>query len=380
MISQNVESIPSSVGRLIAKEESASDLLALLVELDSKPIAEILNLDAERRYEAIREFATGNGRLDLVIIDRATDIPAAVIEMKGAADPGDDQLDRYLAWANSKEPRPKVFLCAFDEDESVADPEWTRCRLRDIYAGWCESSNRYAAWLAQSMVSLLEQWDQEADAPLGDRTGYYVPDVLTKRLAREVKESIADSFTAATYVEPNRDNGGNPMVLAWAAHPRDPEDLSVAVGVDLRSPGRRSKSTIWKLRPNIAVDTLDDRDLGAARQLAFGLAAPMYSTMGHENIMKELVSRGQTKVARALIPRPNDGLNTSVENFNFEEWARQLAHETRYPRGGLFYHDKGKRLASVLYLDVTELTRIDLVAMATTILEVLHNAAQQTIA
>lgn len=370
----------SNVGRLIAQEASASDLLALLTELDSEPIAQTFDLDPDRHYEARREITAGNkGRLDLVIFDTATERPAAVIEMKGASDVRGDQLERYLAWANRFEPRPEVFLCAFDNDESNADPEWTRRRLRDVYDAWQDSPNQHAAWLARSIVELLDSWDEEADAELGYRTGHYVPDIVTKRLTRDLLSSLKDTFNSATYALPDTDKGGNPMVFAWTAHPRDPEDLSVAVGVDLRSSGRQTESTIWKLRPQVAVDILEDRDLRAARRLAFDLARRIYSHMGQENIRNELHRRGLSKITQALIPRPNDGFRKAAEKFDFEDWARRLAYQSQYPNDGLFFHDLGNPLSSLLYLDVADLTRKDLKEMTISILEILHVAAQEAL-
>src|SRR5699024_639336 len=161
-----------ALGRLLANENSASDLLTLLAELDDRPLSMAFGLPNEHRYSIRREVAAGNGRLDVVIDDIETGLPRAVIEMKGATDLHGDQLERYLKWANDVEPNPQLFLCAFDRDEEASNPAWTRCTLREVFSPWIESEHPHASWLANEIVVLLDSWDAEADGELGIRTGY----------------------------------------------------------------------------------------------------------------------------------------------------------------------------------------------------------------
>lgn len=378
MVVENIGEPLAALGRLIANEEATSDLLSLLIELDDKPLIEVFSLPGDCRYEARREISTRNGRLDIVIVESESERPVAVLEMKGASDIHGDQLERYFIWASHYESQPQLVLCAFDNEEASASSSWTRCRLRDVFSVWQQSTHEHAAWLAQEIVGVLEKWDREADGPLGARTGYYVADIVSKRLARDVSESLDSSFTSKTHVGAFRDKGGSPMILAWAAHPRDRTDETVAVGVDLRSPVRRSKSTIWKLRPHVEVDVTSERNLEAARRLAFELAQQIHGVMGREHISNELVWRGQDAAASALSARNNDGFNKSPENFDFESWTERINGESRYPRSGIFFHDKGRRLSTVLDLDVSTLTRHDLKNLVVSIIDILNSAAQST--
>lgn len=369
----------ASFGRLVASEESASDLLAVLAEIDDEPLAKILDLPTDNSYEVHREFSTRSGRLDVVAMDTESGQPAAVLEMKGASDIHGDQLERYSRWAANFDPQPKLVLCAFDNEESPSSSGWIRYRLRDIFAAWQTSTHHQAVWLADEIVGVLESWDREADGPLRARTGYYVADIVSKRLARDVASVLSDELGSKTYAGAFRDNGGSPMILAWAAHPRDRTDESVTVGVDLRSPIRRSKSTVWKLRPHVEVDITSERGLEASRLLAYDLAQQIHSVMGRDYISAELAVLGQHAAANALMKRRNNGFNKSPESFDFESWAGQIDGASRYPRSGVFFHDKGRRLSTVLDLDVSMLTRHELKGTVVSIIDILESAARKGI-
>lgn len=316
------------------------------------------------------------GRLDLVIDDHESGQTVAIVEIKGAAEVHGDQLDRYLEWAEKHDPQPKLFLCAFDNDESPSDPAWTRRRLQDIFSPWKNSQHPHAAWLADGIVKLLSQWDIEADGPLGQRTGHYVVDIVAKRLGRELDRALAAKFEDDPWVEvPENKKGGKPSIMSWIAHPRYPKDCDIGIGVELRTPGRRDFSSSWQLRPNIEV-TPWSRDLKTSRLLAFDLAHRIHSVMGREHIVDQLVARGQLAAAEAIQPRQNDGFNRPVAGFSFEHWPGRIAREETYPGGGVFYHDKGIRLATIIEVDVTELLRRDLQEMIVSIIEILHAAAR----
>lgn len=169
------------------------------------------------------------------------------------------------------------------------------------------------------------------------------------------------------------------MILAWAAHPRDPSDDSVSIGVDLRTPTRRSTSTIWRIRPHVEVDTTAERGLGEARSLAFDLAWDIRAGMGYKHISEELEKRGLTKAAEALSVRSFDGFNKSVEDFDFQAWAGRIDATAPYPRSGVFFHDKGCRLATIIDVEITELTRYELKDMVVAIIEILHASARNAV-
>lgn len=365
-----------ALGRLLANEDSASDLLALLVELDDRPLSEAFDLSSNHRYELSREVAARTGRLDAVVFDSDSKSPVAVLEMKGASDLHGDQLDRYLDWANSYDPKPELFLCAFDNDETDSNPDWTRRKLKDVFSPWKASAHKHASWLAKEIVTILDAWDREAEGPIGKRTGYYVSDILTKRLARDVQAELLAEFSSPSYAGAHRDNGGSPMTLAWTAHPRDPSDDTVVIGVDLRSPTRRSNSTKWKLRPFLQVDTTPQRGVKSARTLAFELAWGIREAMGYQYLSGELGRKGQTQLSEALSARNHDGFNKPVSDFDFQAWAESINGDGRYPRTGAFFHDKGRRLATILDLEVKDLTRQDLASLVVSVMQILVNAAR----
>ncbi|MGO1315682.1 MAG: hypothetical protein ACTMIR_01385 [Cellulomonadaceae bacterium] len=343
-----------ALGRLVASENSASDLLALLIELDDRPVASTFGLGADQSYNAVREWATGAGRIDVMITDHAAEKPVAAIEMKGASSIHGDQLERYENWAKSRPTPPKLVFCAFDADEDDLSEGWNRMRLRDVYAPWQHSEHHHAAWLATEIVALMDRWDHEAEGPMGMRTGYYVPDIATKRMARELRDRV-DRTGRLSGAYATRDNGGSPMAVVWIAHPHDDQDSSVSVGVDLRSPTRRSHGSIWKLRPFLEVERTEQRGLAESQELASRLAHGIRDVMSFSSLHSELVGRGLGKVAESLSGGRHNG----------------------FKAGGAFGSDKGLRLATILDLDTSELTRCEISDLVLTILGTLHDAASK---
>lgn len=373
-----------SLGRLLASENSATDLLALLIELDPSPVSDVFTLEANRSYTAHREVsAKGHGRLDLVIADVATGDPYAALEMKGASSIHGDQLGRYVDWAESKPNPPKLFFCAFDKEEAETDRRWTRLRLRDVYAPWENSAHAHAKWLATQILGLFDHWDAEADGKLGLSTGYYINDVVTKRIARGLAPRFKNTFGTSD-ASATRDNAGSPMIFTWSAHPRDNEDCSVSVGVDLRTMPRRLGGTIWKLRPNVEVDVIDEeertpRTRQQSQLLAFDLASRIRHAMTGSSLKEALAGRGFGRIADALGAGRHDGFKSSAESFDFEAWSQRIAHSEKYPGSGPFGNDRGLRLATILDLDVTSLTRHDIETLLAETVSILHDAASQSL-
>lgn len=381
--SVNVKS--SGLERLLASENSATDLLALLIDLDSNPVANLFGLPDDESYVAMREVQTqGKGRLDLALQGADSHAIKAVLEMKGASSIHGDQLEKYVAWATELDhPSPKLFFCAFDEEEGDADNQWTRIRLSEIYERWQESPHPHAAWLAKSIVATFDQWDAEADGYLGTSTGYYVNDIVTKRMARGLAPRLTDALSPSN-ANPTRDNAGSPMVFAWAAHPRDKEDCSVSVGVDLRTSPRRQNGKSWKFRPHIEVDLAnsDDQVLRTrheAQSLAFDLASRIQQSMSCSSLKEELSSRGLESVANALSGGRYDGFKRPADTFDFEEHRQHIMQAETYPGAGPFGSDKGLRIATILDLDVTSLTRHDIENLVAETLAILHTAAERNL-
>jgi len=183
----------NALGRLIAHENNASDLLAFLFELDPRPMMGLLGLE-DGPYTCQREVqARGarKGRLDLVVRRQADGQPTAVFEMKGASDLHGDQLDRYNLWAKSIKPVPKQFYCTLDGDGATPPVPWQPLSLVKLFGAWRTSDDANAAWLADETAGTLQAWDQEADGIIGDATGWYVPDLVSRRTANAIDASLA---------------------------------------------------------------------------------------------------------------------------------------------------------------------------------------------
>lgn len=366
--------------RLLASENSATDLLALLMELDASFVPDLFDLDPGKEYSVDREVsAGGQGRLDLVISDVATGEPQVVLEMKGASSIHGDQLERYVDWAEARTTVPKLYFCAFDKEEAATDDRWTRTRLRDVYTVWKHSSHSHARWLATQVVALFDLWDSEADGRLGDTTGYYVNDIVTKRSTRALVPRLQNRFDTSN-ASATRDNPGNPMIFAWAAHPRDRDDCSVSVGVDLRTVPRRQGGPVWKLRPNVEVEVIDKKELGLrtrkqSQLLAYDLACQIRQDMMGSSIKSALVKRGVGRAADALTAGKFDGFKFSIEDFDFEAWRERIAQSGKYPGAGPFGYDKGLRLATILDLNVSRLSRYEIENLVVETIAILHEAA-----
>ena len=120
----------NALGRLVAHENNASDLLAFLFEMDPKPMVGLLSLEDSHhtcRREAQAQGAK-KGRLDLVVRRQADGMAVAVLEMKGASDLHGDQLDRYNSWAKRTNPTPKQFYCTLNGDGVAPPAPWQPLR------------------------------------------------------------------------------------------------------------------------------------------------------------------------------------------------------------------------------------------------------------
>ena len=101
--------------------------------------------------------------------------------------------------------------------------------------------------------------------------------------------------------------------------------------------------------------------------------------MGHECLSAELSRVGHTRLADALSVRRYDGFNRPTVDFDFEAWVEAINENARYPRTGVFFHDKGRRLATIIDLEVQDLSRDDLADLVTSIIGFLEDAGRATI-
>lgn len=345
------------LSRLLAKENSTSDLLAFLVELDPSRVPAAFDLDPADSYSAVRELATGQGRIDLVIQDRSSASPAAVVELKGASSIHGDQLERYAQWATKFDPRPDLIHCAFDIEESEANQDWTKKRLRDVFGAWNRSEHSEARWLASEITAVLDTWSTEADELPAVREGYFSPDITSKRMAIALNARLRAEFDDGSCAEPDRDNAGSPMVLAWTPYPGQTDDDKVWLGVDLRSSTRRSMSSVWSFRPFIQVLRNEQRSLSKDRRSAFDRAIELREALRCSAIQEMLASRGLADLSAALSCGQYDGFKADIDTFDFKSQSALIASSTKYPGAGPFGYDWGRRLASILVLDAASLNR-----------------------
>ena len=94
---------------------------------------------------------------------------------------------------------------------------------------------------------------------------------------------------------------------------------------------------------------------------------------------EELSSRGLESVAIALSGGRYDGFKRPADTFDFEEHRQHILQVETYPGAGPFGGDKGLRIATILDLDVTSLTRHDIENLVSETVAILHAAAEQNL-
>lgn len=364
------------LSRLLAQESSASDLLALLIELDPSSVSSALDLDPDGVYVGVREYATGRGRIDLLVQEHSSGSPAAVVELKGASSIHGDQLDRYALWASKFDPRPELIHCAFDVEESEANEDWTTLRLRDVFGAWERSNSPEARWLASGITAILDTWSVEADELPATRKGYYSPDITSKRIAIGLNARLSLEFGDGSCAEPDRDMAGSPMLIAWTPYPGQTGEDEVWLGVDLRSETRRSMSSVWSFRPFIQVLRNDDRPLSEDRRSAFDRAVGIREALRCSTIQQMLKSQGLGDLSESLSGGRFDGFKSDIDAFDFENHSALIGNSDRYPGAGPFGYDWGRRLASILSLDTAGLNREQVQELVFRVVSHLREAAR----
>jgi len=356
----------NALGRLVAHENNASDLLAFLFEMDPKPMVGLLSLEDSHhtcRREAQAQGAK-KGRLDLVVRRQADGKAVAVLEMKGASDLHGDQLDRYNSWAKRINPAPKQFYCTLDGDGAAPPAPWQPLSLVQLFGAWRTSNDAHAAWLAGEIADVLRTWDQEADGIIGQATGWYVPDLVSRRAANAIHTRLARAVHHGSEARASRTSGGNPMFMAWRRHPHGSDEAWIAL--DVRCEGRGDPSRAWLVRPCVDVTSSGKAGFLEAHDLAVGLQPAMILPA----IQDALTRRGLGKLAGALQADSHGGLSGSADTAVLEELRARIANGARPSRRHpVFFHDQGLRLATQFRLDVGQLTRHDLADLTVAILD-----------
>jgi hypothetical protein len=355
----------AALGRLVAHENTASDLLAFLFERDPEPLIRLLGLP-EDRYRCQREVKAA-GRLDLVVFRQSDGLPAAVLELKGASTQHGNQLERYQAWADRFDPPPALFYCTLDTDSDEAPKPWQPLNLVTLFAAWESVADPHAAWLAREITTILRSWDTEADGIIGAARGWYVPDLVSRRTAHSLDTALRHAHPGDGQARALRTSGGNPMLMAWRRHPRGTPHAWIAV--DIRCQGRATPDQPWLLRPCIDVYPADRLERDVLLE-AHDLAVALQPAMVLPAIRGALTRQGRSDLAKALHAERHEGLARLADPAVLADWRSHLASGDEPPRGHpVFLHDRGRRLATQFQLHVTGITRADLADLALTTLD-----------
>ena len=234
--------------------------------------------------------------------------------MKGASDLHGDQLGRYNLWAESIKPVPKRFYCTLDGDGATPPVPWQPLSLVKLFGAWRTSKDANAAWLADETADMLRAWDQEADGIIGDATGWYVPDLVSRRTANAIDARLARAHQDGSKARAYRTNGGNPMFVARRRHPRGSDKAWIAL--DVRCEGRGDPSRAWLVRPCVDITSSDTGSLLKAHDLAVGLQPAMILPA----IQDALTRRGRGKLAGALRADRHEGLSGPADAAVLDEW------------------------------------------------------------
>lgn len=365
----------AALGRLVAHENSASDLLAFLFERDPNPLITLLGLDVDV-YRCRREGRTPAGRLDVVVYRASDDLPVAVLELKGASSEHGDQLDRYQAWAARFDPVPLLFYCTLDGEDDISRAPWRRIGLTALFGAWSSAGDPHAAWLSHEIAKVLRGWDEEADGVVGAATGWYVPDLISRRTARAVNDALRRAHQDDGEAEALRTRVGNPMLMAWRRHPRGSHQAWIAV--DVRSQGRVEPARPWLIRPCVDVYSSDRSEREALLE-AHDLAVGLWPAMVLPSVRDALVRSGRSDLAAALSAGRHDGLRHRAESTTLAQWRAQLESDAS-PSGShpVFRQDRGRRLATQLELQVTGINREDLAELMLVVLDHLVEHARRS--
>lgn len=194
-----------------------------------------------------------------------------------------------------------------------------------------------------------------------------------------MKSTFGTSNTVAT-----RANAGSPMIFAWAAHPRDSEDCSASVGLDLRAVPRRLGGTSWKLRLDVEVEVIEEKErkprtLQQLQILAFDLASRVRRAMSGSSFKETLAGRGFNRLTGAVSAGKHDGFKSSTELFDFDAWNQRVARSEKCHVAGPFGNDRGFRLATTPDPEQSTLTRNGIEEPVVEIVSILYEAASQTL-
>lgn len=181
-----------------------------------------------------------------------------------------------------------------------------------MFRPWQDSAHTNAQWLASRIIGSVRPVGCRSRGKLGlsISTEYYVNGVVTKRIARGLASRMKNTFSTSNAVA-IRENVGSPMSFTWAAHPRDNEDCSASVGLELRVVPRQLGGTTWKLPPNVEVEVNAEeertpRTLQQSQFLAFDLACEIRCAMTGNSLKETSASSGFNRLANTVSAGKHD--------------------------------------------------------------------------
>jgi hypothetical protein len=189
------------LSRILAKEERVSDLIALLAAMDPEPLRRALGIEPVITRVEREAVLASAGRADLLAYGEAGVV--ALIEVKESAAEHGGQFAAYEAWARGASSSPRCFAATLDAESAGVPDGWTHVPLPELVGAWESSSDDHARWLGRCIATVLHRWAAEvADAPIGAASSRVVADLITRRAARDLGDTVIPSA------------GEQPIVLA----------------------------------------------------------------------------------------------------------------------------------------------------------------------
>lgn len=353
------------LGRLLTKEERISDLIAFLASLDAAPLLKLLDLKCDNpRFEREETVSgeEGDGRVDLMVYDGCS--PVALIEVKAASSQHGQQFEVYEAWSAALANRQVPCFAFSLDDEIVGLPRtWTHIALTDVLNAWNASDHPHASWLGAVAATALQEWVSQSDRTIGHADNSLIADLVVRRTATRLEADAENNPGSARLIATGgRDSGGKASLTVFAPFPGYPSDSPSAwLCIDVRAGARALPTAPWSFRCGVHVDAGYAADSGDARSTAHDLALSIREAMTHSALTSYLKEHGRDDLAKALSVTHRGGavagLRREPTPARLDEWKADMVSGAKTRAHPLFFHDWGRRLASLMILDPSVIDR-----------------------
>lgn len=375
----------SGLARLMSREESVTDFLAMLCDLDMKPLRDMLQLRGRGHHVARERAVAGvldarhrKGRLDL-IVRAADESVAAIVEVKLGADIHGDQLKLYREWhaRNRSAVDAKKFFISLDLGHHGTPDGWdASISLPELVSAWERSKNPHAAWLGRQAGRELAGRVRQLNGGMGKAKQPVVADLLVKRLVSRLRTDEVVRPITHDFVNESRTGIGAPALLCHVPLPGYEEKGEMALCLDFRASGRlEDRPRLWLLRVGIEVEPIFRRcSRATARSRAHESAMKNLDHFSGETIIKSIESQGVS--AECLTAGTEDGFRDRAAGPGaLEAWTTGLA-AGKLPRfHPVLFHDNGLRLATQLTLDADTLSGGDVFAVLRSVVVYMRGVA-----